>query len=82
MHTKFGQIRTKCSQQSLMIREHPFNLKGGGIFSVSTFDGENILKALNALKTIVFVEKNNVATTCREKYVPLRREAKKIISVS
>ena len=28
---------------------------------------KNILLALCALKIIIFVEKNNVATTCREK---------------
>ena len=57
---------------------HPFNLKGGGamvfggtffsvnkfIFYVSDMDRKYILKPLNLyLKNIVFVEKNNVATT-------------------
>ena len=59
----------------------------GNTFSVGKFDGKkkcpsltwaekNILFALWALKSIVFVEKNYVATTCREKNFPFGFEAK------
>ena len=68
----------------VLIRERPFNFKGGGLwffgrnqFSVCKFASkknyvsekwaeQNILLALCALNIIVFIEKNNVATTCRE----------------
>ena len=37
---------------------------------------KNILLALCALKNVVFVEKNNVATSCRKRKILLRCEAK------
>ena len=40
---------------------------------------KNILLALCALKNIVFVEKNNVATTCREKNFCCAAKRKKYI---
>ena len=48
-----------------------------GKMSVSDLGRKNILKALHALKKIVLVEeKNNVATSCREKTFPLWSEKK------
>ena len=67
------------------LREHPFNLEGAGwlwVFlgkkmSVSEMAEQNILLALCASKNILFLyTKNNVATTCREKNILLRCEAK------
>ena len=61
---------------------------GGIFFSVCKFDCEKnsvsemgrkiyILLALCALKILVLQKKNNAATTCREKNILLRCEAKK-----
>ena len=52
------------------------NLMGKKILSL-TWAETNIMFALWALKNIVFVEKNNVATTCLEKKIPLSFEANK-----
>ena len=81
---------TNCVDVNLVLREHPFNLKGwwrwgamvfwGKIISVQKSDriffvclwhGQN--------KNIVFVEKNNVVTTCCENKFPLRLDPKKQI---
>ena len=50
----------------------------GKIFLSLTWTEKNILKALNALKNIVFVGEKNVATTWRENLFLLRHEGKKI----
>ena len=63
----------------ITLTEHPFNLKGVGGYG---FLGNNIfchffLKALYALKILFLQEKNNVATTCRDKKFPIRWTTKR-----
>ena len=54
-----------------LIREHPFDLKGGLCFfggkNVSEMGRKNILLALCALTNIVFVEKKNNSAALRRK---------------
>ena len=48
------------------IRDHPFNVKGVGVWFFGGKFFSDILRALYAFKKLVFVEKNNVTTTCCE----------------
>ena len=69
----------------MTIREHSFNLKGGGgiyfsCLQVSEMDRKKYSESTLCLKKYCFCrKKNNVTTNCREKRFPMRYEAEKNI---
>ena len=63
------KVRLHSKHLHILVREHPFNLEGGGLwifgkqFSVCKFYGEKIsVSDMGRKKYSVFLEKSNVTT--------------------
>ena len=84
---KIKELCLSVREHPFILKEGGYGFFAGKKISIGKFDSKtnsvsemarkNILLALCALKKYCFVEKKNVATTCREKNILLLYEAKK-----